>query len=242
MYLPEKDHGSRVCWKVRSACSSVSSTETQSRAVPLQPELARSSLEHLGSPAARCWSDPPRVTSVCSAHTFVLLSRHPSSSSAHALSPGERGAARRGRLWAALFRHAPGLPDHTFAAVGACQRKDSRESQCKAGSEYPAGEEAALSFHVTHLFPRKGDSPHSPGRALGKPFPPCLPAPTPGTLLGSHSSLFSGWETNSYVPKDRCWPNDPSQPASFRRIAARVRGRARGSLSRRVTDGLFSRG
>lgn len=70
-----------------------------------------------------------------------------------------------GRIWAELSHCSPGLPDHTCAALGACKQEDNRESKSKSGCEYQAREEAELSFHVTHLFQRKGCRPHGQGQS-----------------------------------------------------------------------------
>lgn len=178
-----------------------------------------SSLEHLGSAAVCCWSNLSCVMSVCSDHTFVLLSRHPSSSSPRVLPIGEGTAMKAGRLWAELFDHTPGPPDHTFPVVGACQRKDSRESKAKPGSKYQAGKEAELSFHETHLFQRKGYRPHSQARALRQAFPTLPPNPNyrDPPQVPFTAPLFSRHTPRATFPKTAAGPMTcRSRPPSAR--------------------------
>lgn len=191
----------------------------------------------------RCWSTS-HVTSVCSDHTFVLLSGHPSSSPSQALPSGETSARKTGRFWAELCDHTPGLPAHTFAVVGPRQRKDSRESKFKSGSEYQVGNEAELSFHMTHLFQRKGHRPHSQGRAFGQAFPTSPPSPSRGDppLCHSQPPCSPDRRPTAMCPKTTAgrttWHN---RPPSARLLHMCV-DESVGSLSRQVTDKLYSTG
>lgn len=132
--------------------------------------------------------------------------------------------------------------------VHTCQRKDSKKSKSKSGNEYPARKEAELSFHVTQLFQSK--QPHGQGRALKDTFPTLPPCPNcrEPPQFPFTAPLFSRQKTDSYIPKDRCWPNDLSQPASFSQIAAHLQGQAdrspfvaahRQALLYRLMEGRF---
>lgn len=82
---------------------------------------------------------------------------------------------------------------------------------------------------MTQLFQSK--QPHGQGRALKDTFPTLPPCPNcrDPPRFPFTDPLFSRQETDSYIPKDHCWPNDLSQPGSFSQIAAHLQGQADGS-------------
>lgn len=133
-----------------------------------------------------------------------------------------------GKFWAGLFHHTQVCLTTTLLWFTLVRGKTARKVSPSQEMSIKPGKKQGYHFMWLSFSKASGHMARAEHLRTFPTLPPCPNCRDPPRFPFT-DPLFSRQETDSYIPKDRCWPNDLSQPGSFSQIAEHLQGQADGS-------------